>query len=78
MSILKREYMIIPIIPIGAYLYIYTKTTLFITLLVKNIQQLFLQPHKYKKRIKQYTTLSTQKITTNQPIIKTIKTKTTE
>ena len=37
MSILKKEYMIIPIIPIGAYLYIYTKTTLLITLLAKNI-----------------------------------------
>ena len=31
----KREYMIIPIIPIGVYLYIYTKTTSLITLLAK-------------------------------------------
>ena len=33
----KREYIIIPIIPIGAYFYIQNKTTLLITLLAKNI-----------------------------------------
>ena len=34
----KREYIVIPIIPIGAYFYIQNKTTLLITLLAKNIQ----------------------------------------
>lgn len=33
----KREYIVIPIIPIGAYFYIQNKTTLLITLLAKNI-----------------------------------------
>ena len=56
MSILKREYMIIPIIPIGAYLYIYTKTTLLITLLVKNIagkifNQKRIQKEKYEMKV---------------------------
>ena len=55
MSILKREYMIIPIIPIGAYLYIYTKTTLLITLLAKNIagkifNQKRIQKEKYEMK----------------------------
>ena len=58
MSILlntKREYVIIPIIPIGAYLYIYTKTTLLITLLVKNIagkifNQKRIQKEKYEMK----------------------------
>lgn len=36
------------------------KTTSLITLLTKNIQQLFLQPHKYIWRIKQYTTQLTR------------------
>ena len=58
----KREYIVIPIIPIGAYFYIQNKTTLLITLLAKKIQYgKFLQSHKYKQRIKQYTTLLTQK-----------------
>ena len=48
----KREYMIIPIIPIGAYIYIYTKITLLITLLAKNIAGKFLSLQKYKWRIK--------------------------
>ena len=73
----KREYIVIPIIPIGAYFYIYNKITLLITLLAKDIAgKIFLSLHKYKWRIKQYTTLLTQKITTNLPI--TIKTKITE
>ena len=33
----KREYIVIPIIPIGAYFYIQNKTTLLITLLAKKI-----------------------------------------
>ena len=31
----QKEYVVIHIIPIGTYLYIYTKTTLLITLLAK-------------------------------------------
>ena len=58
MSILlntKREYTVIPIIPIGAYFYIYTKTTLFITLLAKNIagkifNQKRIQKEKYEMK----------------------------
>ena len=63
-----REYIIIPIIPIWAYLYIYTKTTLLITLLAtgKNMTEKILQSYKHKKRIKQYTTLLTKIITNNQ------------
>ena len=34
-SLIKKKYIVIPIISIGAYLYIYTKTTLLITLLAK-------------------------------------------
>ena len=51
----KREYIVIPIIPIGEYLYIYTKTTLLITLLVKNIagkifNQKRIQKEKYEMK----------------------------
>ena len=47
--------MIIPIIPIGAYIYIYTKITLLITLLAKNItrkifNQKRIQKEKYEMK----------------------------
>ena len=45
----KREYMIIPIIPIGAYFYIQNKTTLLITLLSKNITGKIFNKREYKK-----------------------------
>ena len=52
---IKREYVIIPIIHIGEYLYIYTKTTLLITLLAKNIagkifNQKRIQKEKYEMK----------------------------
>ena len=51
----KKEYVVIPIIPIGAYIYIYTKTTLLITLLAKNItgkifNQKRIQKEKYEMK----------------------------
>ena len=47
----KREYMIIPIIPIGAYLYIYTKTTLLITILEKYSRKNFLSKENTKREV---------------------------
>ena len=49
MSILKREYAAIPIIPIGEYLYIYIKVTLLITLLAKDIAVKFFNQKRIQK-----------------------------
>ena len=70
MSILKIEYIVIPIIHIGAYLYIYTKTTLLITLLAKNIAEKIFNKREYKKEKYEMKGENKQSIT--------IKTKTTE
>ena len=45
----KREYIVIPVIPIGAYFYIQNKTTLLITLLSKNITGKIFNKREYKK-----------------------------
>ena len=74
MSILlntKREYTVIPIIPIGPYFYIYTKTTLLITLLVKNITKKIFKQNEIQKE--NYNLKGEIKKYTNQT--KTIKTK---
>lgn len=47
----KREYIVIPIIPIGAYFYIYTKTTLLITLLAKIPEKIFNQKRIQKREV---------------------------
>ena len=62
---LNREYMIIPIIPIWAYIYIYTKTTSLITLLAKNIagkifNQKRIQKEKYEMKGENKTTIKTK------------------
>ena len=73
----KREYIVIPIIPIGAYFYIQNKTTLLITLLAKNIVgKIFTITQIQIENKTIYHSINTKKITTNQPI--TIKTKITE
>ena len=72
----KREYIVIPIIPIGAYFYIYNKTTLLITLLKKYNRKFFIITQIQMENKTIYHSINTKKITTNLPI--TIKTKITE
>lgn len=73
----KREYIVIPIIPIGVYFYIQNKTTLLITLLAKNIVgKIFTITQIQIENKTIYHSINTKKITTNLPI--TIKTKITE
>ena len=66
---IKREYMvipIIPIIPIGVYVYIYTKTILLITLLAKNITRKIFTPTQIQIENKTMYHSINKQITTNQ------------
>lgn len=51
MSILmnvKREYVIIPIIPIGGYVYIWKEIIVYITLLIENKKRINICNYKHK------------------------------